>query len=102
MAESPPIFDHALLRLRRRRAVALGPATFLLDRVAQDMADRLAAVLRRFDVAVDLGTPGGAVRSALAGIDSVRAIITADVDENSTVVADAEALPFGDATLDLV
>ena len=33
MAESPLIFDRALIRARRRRAVALGPATFLLDRL---------------------------------------------------------------------
>ena len=38
------IFDRALLRHRRRRAAALGPATFLLDRVADDLAERLAAV----------------------------------------------------------
>jgi SAM-dependent methyltransferase len=30
------------------------------------MADRLTAVLRRFDLAADIGTPAGAVRSALA------------------------------------
>jgi len=102
MADSPVIFDRALLRLRRRRAIALGAATFLLDRVASDIGDRLAAVLRRFDVAVDLGTPGGAVRAALAELGSVGTIITATMDSGSAVVADEEALPFGDATLDLV
>jgi SAM-dependent methyltransferase len=102
MADSPMIFDRALLRLRLRRAMALGPATFLLDRVAGEMADRLAAVLRRFDLAVDLGTPGTAVRTALASLGSVGRIIAADVAGGSTVVADEEALPFGDATLDLV
>jgi SAM-dependent methyltransferase len=102
MADSPMIFDRALLRFRLRRAMALGPATFLLDRVAGEMADRLAAVLRRFDLAVDLGTPGTAVRTALASLGSVGRIIAADVASGSTVVADEEALPFGDATLDLV
>jgi len=102
MADSPAIFDRALLRLRSRRAMALGPVTFLLDRAANDMADRLAAVLRRFDVAVDLGTPGRAVRTVLAGLASVGTIIAAKVERGSTVIADEEALPFGDATLDLV
>jgi SAM-dependent methyltransferase len=102
MADSPLIFDRALLRLRRRRAMALGPATFLLDRVAAEMADRLAAVLRRFDLAVDLGTPGTALRTALASLGSVGTMIAADVEGGSTVVADEEALPFSDATLDLV
>jgi SAM-dependent methyltransferase len=102
------IFDRALLRRRRQRAAALGPATFLLDHVADDMADRLAAVVRRFDRAVDLGTPGTAVRAALSGLGSVGTIIGADVTAGSAanpesfVVADAEALPFANATLDLV
>jgi SAM-dependent methyltransferase len=104
------IFDRTLLRLRQRRATALGPATFLLDRVAEDLADRLAAVLRRFELALDLGTPGDAVRKAVAGLGSVGTIVAARAipDASATagatafVVADEEALPFGDATLDLV
>ena len=65
MSQSPIIFDRNLLRARRRRAAALGPATFLIDRVAEDFSDRLATVLRRFELAVDLGTPTDAVRRAL-------------------------------------
>ena len=107
MADNPMIFDRALLRRRRRRAAALGPATFLLDRVADDLAERLTTVLRRFDLAVDLGTPGDAVRNALARLESVGRIVAADVMPDTTrgeifVAADEEALPFGDATLDLV
>src|SRR5206468_891205 len=45
MADSPVIFDRRMLRIRRARAIALGPSTFLADRVAEDMADRLAAVV---------------------------------------------------------
>jgi SAM-dependent methyltransferase len=107
MAENPMIFDRALLRRRRRRAAALGPATFLLDRVADDLAERLATVLRRFDLAVDLGTPGEAVRKALARLESVGKVVAADVMPDAArgeifVADDEEALPFGDATLDLV
>ena len=107
MAESPRIFDRALLRQRRRRAAALGPATFLLDRAADDLADRLAAVLRRFELAADLGTPGGAVRAALARLGSVGTIVAAGTLPNASrgtpvVVADEEALPFGAERLDLV
>jgi SAM-dependent methyltransferase len=107
MAENPMIFDRALLRQRRRRAAALGPATFLLDRVADDFAERLATVLRRFDLTVDLGTPGEAVRNALARLESVGGIVAADVMPDVArgeifVAAGEEALPFGDATLDLV
>ncbi len=106
---SPLIFDRTLIRARRRRAVTLGPATFLLDRVADDLAERLAAVLRRFDLAVDLGTPGEAVRAALARLGSVGTIVAADAMPDSEamrarpyIVADEEMLPFREGALDLV
>jgi SAM-dependent methyltransferase len=111
MAEGPMIFDHALIRRRRRRAAALGRATFLLDRIALDLAERLAAVLRRFELAADLATPGEAVRAALARLETVGAIVAADAvrdaavaatDKRKYVAADEEALPFRDASLDLV
>ncbi len=109
MAEGPQIFDRALIRRRHRRAAVLGPATFLLDRVADDVADRLAAVLRRFDLALDLGTPGEAVRTALAGLGTVGTIVRASAapDDGKKrpekfVAADEEALPFGDGAFDLV
>ena len=109
MAQGPIIFDRRLLRMRRRRAVAMGPATFLLDRVADDIADRLATVLRRFDLAVDLGTPGEAVHLALAGLESIGAIVAVDADAERLaahrglgVAADEELLPFRDGALDLV
>lgn len=66
-AAPPVLFDPALLRARRDRARRLGPAGFLLDRVASDMAERLAAVLRDFRQAADIGTPGDQVRNALSG-----------------------------------
>ena len=88
----PVIFDRRLLRVRLARAAAIGPATFLLDRVAVEIAERLSAVLRTFAVAVDLGTPTDAVRRAIAG----------RVGTLAAVVADEEALPFRDASLDLV
>jgi SAM-dependent methyltransferase len=109
MAEGPLIFDRALVRARRRRALALGPATFLLDRVAGDLADRLAAVLRRFELALDLGTPGEAVRIALARLGSVGTIIAAGATPDiaathrgRSVIADEEALPFAEGAFDLV
>jgi SAM-dependent methyltransferase len=89
---NPAIFDRRLLRARRVRAAALGPVTFLLDRVAVDFAERLSAVLRKFDIAVDLGTPTDALRRAIA--DQIGTV--------APIVADEEALPFRDASLDLV
>ena len=62
MPSSPTIFDRQLLRTppcaRRRR---LAPATFLIDRVAQELGERLSVVLRQFERAADLGTPTDAV-----------------------------------------
>jgi SAM-dependent methyltransferase len=107
MSAHPLVFDRALLRARRRRALRLGPATFLVDRVAADLADRLATVLRSFALAVDLATPSDAVRRALR--DRVGAIVAVDhvieglsQDPGLRIAADEEALPFRDASLDLV
>jgi SAM-dependent methyltransferase len=111
MSENPLIFDRALIRRRQRRANVLDAATFLLDRAAADLADRLGAVLRRFDVAVDLGTPTDAVRQALAQLGLVETIIAvrsteqgppSPIANEKIVVADEEALPFRDGSLDLV
>jgi len=108
MSESPLLFDRMLIRARRRRAASIGPATFLLDRVADDLADRLAAVLRRFDLALDLGTPNDVIRATLARLGSIGGIVSADAALSGTralapfVVADEEALPFRDAAFDLV
>jgi SAM-dependent methyltransferase len=116
MAMTPLIFDRSLVRARRRRALKAGPETFLIDRVAEEFADRLKAVLRRFDIAADLGTPTGAVRAALARSGSIATMIAVDPlidgarglagDEASApplrVAADEEALPFAAGALDLV
>ena len=108
MSTSPTIFDRPLLRARRRRAERLGASDFLIERVADEMAERLAVVLRQFDRAVDLGTPGEAVRRALAASGKVSAIVAAGPLATPApagtlaVVADEEALPFRDGALDLV
>src|SRR5262245_14140631 len=111
MSSNHVVFDRQLLRARRTRAAALGPSTFLIERVAQDLADRLATVLRRFDCAVDLGTPTDAARRALAVSGKVGSVIAADALASAhsfpgpqalAVAADEEALPFRDGALDLV
>src|SRR5688500_16718819 len=97
MSQNPVVFDRKLLRLRRARAEKLGLSTFLVERVADDIAERLSAVLRRFELAVDVGTPGDAVRRALAASGKVGAVIASDA-----LMADEEALPFREGSLDLV
>src|SRR3954452_199173 len=109
MAHAAALFDRQLLRTRRRRAAAIGPATFLVERIADDLVERLGAVLRRFDLAVDLGTPNDAVRRALAHSAKVGTVIAVDPVAQHlppwpalAVAADEEALPFRDGSLALV
>jgi SAM-dependent methyltransferase len=112
MTEQPLIFDHRLLRMRRQRAAALEVPVFLIRRAADDLADRLAAVLRHFERAVVLGPPTEAVLEVLAASGKAGLIVAAAarVDRRSelnkcdalAIAADEEALPFSDGSLDLV
>src|SRR4051812_49146581 len=102
MAQSPLVFDRALLRRRQARPPALRFQTFLLEPVASDLADRVGAVLREFDTAVDLGTPADAVRTAVAGITSIGHLDRVASSPDADVVADEETLPLRDGSLDLV
>ena len=97
MSSDPTIFDRRLLRTRQRRARALGPETFLIDRVADELGERLSAVLRQFQRAADIGTPTDALRRVLMAGGKVAMIVGAD-----SVTIDEETLPFADGSLDLV
>jgi SAM-dependent methyltransferase len=97
----PLIFDRKLLRARRARALR-DPVTFLLDRAADDLALRLSAVLRTFDLAADLGTPFDTVRQQLSDRVGTIIAVAPNAAGRLAVVADEEALPFRDASLDLV
>src|SRR4051812_28812273 len=91
---APILFDRALLRARWKRAARQGAATFLLDRAAEDMAERLHAVLREFTNAADIGTPGDQVRDALASrVGQLAHIHLPD--------RESEPLPLAPASIDL-
>ncbi|MEW6256418.1 MAG: methyltransferase domain-containing protein [Pseudomonadota bacterium] len=117
----PLVFDRALGRRRLARAAALEPADFLLERTAEDLAERVATVKRAFAQALDLGTATDAVARALCdpllwppgsegGIGALYRAAPLARSRNDgasatpvpLVVADEEALPFADASLDLV
>ena len=104
----PKIFDRALLRARRRRAVSYGAATFLLERACEDILERLQAVKRDFTLTLDLGTPGGALRDALTmhkigGTTVAAEPLAAYLRRGGlTVAADEEALPFRNESFDLI
>jgi SAM-dependent methyltransferase len=104
MSGAPLIFDRKLLRARQARARKLGPVAFLAVQVAEDLAERLRAVVRTFSIAVDLGSPGDAVQRALTQEPAIGRLISvkASADEaGCTVVADEEMLPFAEASIDL-
>lgn len=86
MSAPSVIFDKALLEARRQRARKQGAETFLLDRVAADLGERLSAVLRTFERAADIGTPGDVVRRGLLA---------------SGKVASVEGVPFQDEVLSM-
>ena len=89
---APVLFDRALLRTRQARALGPGPATFLLDRVAEDMAERLQAVVREFKNAADVGTPGDQARNALRGRVNQIARIELPDRESEPLAFEAESL----------
>lgn len=94
-ASPPKVFDLALLRKRLARAAKAGAETFLLDRVVAELAERLHAVTRDFQNAVDLGSPGhGAADVLAASIKQSRHV--------AWPTSDNEALPLEAHSLDLV
>jgi SAM-dependent methyltransferase len=92
---APILFDRALLQARQRRALKQGPVTFLLDRVAEDMEERLAAVKRNFAEVADVWTPSDALRKPLR--DRFKSFTHIDL-----LNAAQEVLPFQQEALDLV
>ena len=92
---APMLFDRALLLARQRRARRLGAAEFLLDRVAEDMDERLHAVMRDFSDAADLWTPGEVLRGPVRG--RFKTLTELRLEDSPD-----EVLPFQPGSLDLV
>jgi SAM-dependent methyltransferase len=90
---TPVLFDRALLRARQARARKQGEVTFLLERVAEDMADRISAVMRDFADVADIWTPGELLRAPLANRFKSVARIRLD--------GDSEVLPLQPESIDL-
>src|SRR5689334_16374462 len=97
---APLVFDRPLVRRRLQRALGQGYVDFLLARAVEDLEERLAAVLRPFPQALDLGTPTPVAAEALRlrGHEVVR---LAPTPEPGAVLGDEERLPFGGERFDL-
>lgn len=110
MSETPCLFNQDLLRARLQRAVKQDPADFLLARAADDLAERLDAVLRSFDTVLDLATPGPHAVEVIATSGKAKHVLQAPpLSEMAapyggveTVQADPALLPFAPASLDVV
>ena len=94
---APILFDRALLRARQARALKQGPVTFLLDRVREDLEERLQAVTRSFSDAADIWTPGEALRKPLA--DRYQSIRHVDLGLSETLPLQPESLDLAVSAL---
>jgi SAM-dependent methyltransferase len=104
------IFDRRLIVERRNRAAGrIASHDFLLQRVADDLVERLAAVNRRFPNAASLGAYHGLIGRRLRRVPAIE--LVTDVEAAGRLLAQCdgprvqaveEALPFADQSLDLV
>ena len=106
MDTAPHVFDRALVRGRIERALRSGFASFLLERAAADLEERLGAVTRPFQDALDIGTPtsvaaeaGGRARPGLPVFRLAPAL--SSPGGGLGIVGDEEALPIAPGSVDL-
>lgn len=92
---TPLLFDDAqLARQRHRAAAGFASVAFLMERMASDLADRIAATRRTFRVALNLGGEDGYLAAALEAVG---------VDQMTTLIPTTpEALPASESTFDLI
>ena len=109
MQTPPHLFDPLLYRQRLKRAYQHGPADFLLARAADDLADRLSVISRRFPIALDWASPGPHGAEVLATSDAIDRVIRAcPIPEAQgfgpwqTLLCDPAVVPFQSDSLDLI
>ncbi len=110
-ASTPRLFDRRLLDERRRRALArpdADSARFLLAAVAAELADRLSLVQRSFAVGVELAGHTGETAALVAPAGQVETLLRIERETSLlagaplALVADEEALPLKENSVDLV
>ena len=101
----PRLIDRVAFASARRRARKSGGGPdFLGQRVAEDMADRLAATLRPFPHALDLASPDDAIAEMLRARPGAERVVRMafEPDDGGCLLGDPQALPFAPECLDLV
>ncbi|MEM9028398.1 MAG: methyltransferase domain-containing protein [Pseudomonadota bacterium] len=104
------VFDRSLLSARRDRAAGhIASCAFLLDRVMDDVVDRLGIVRRSFEDVVCLGSHHGAPGRALRAALPDASVIETDVSQamcrlcdGPAMCVDEEVLPFDAASVDCI
>lgn len=103
------LFDPSLIAANRRRAVNAGDprSAFLLDLVAEEMADRLSVVERTFEKGVELFGVTGATTRACLSTGKVKSMTRIEMegtapDEDGVTQAPLEHLPLEPKSLNLV
>lgn len=103
-----PIFDTPLLLQRKRRALGrpVAGADFLMRRIADDFADRLDAVERKFARAAVLFCQTSAAFDAIKASGKAGDIVRVEADalflgDEAGIVAPPETVPFEPESLDL-
>ncbi|MER8595267.1 MULTISPECIES: methyltransferase domain-containing protein [unclassified Mesorhizobium] len=103
-----PVIDTSLWLARKRRALArpIASADFLMRRAAEDLADRLGAVERRFGKAASLFCQTPAAAEVLAESGKVTENVRVEADAaflggQPGLLAPLETVPFEPESLDL-
>jgi len=104
-----PLFDTKLLIARKRRALAhpVAGADFLLARVAEELAERLATVERRFENAVAAFCVTPAARDAVLASGKAENVLRIEADASflgaeGVQAATPEILPLEPESADLI
>ncbi|MGE0282238.1 MAG: methyltransferase domain-containing protein [Rhizobiaceae bacterium] len=101
------LFDTELVTRRKVRALAkrVEGAEFLMDRAAEDLADRLATVERRFERAAAIGCLTGAAANVLERSGKVGEVIRVEANQrllaSTGLVMQGERLPLEPESIDL-
>lgn len=103
-----PIFDASLVTAHRRRAVQhpVAGADFLVARAAEDLADRLATVERKFERAAAIFGVSPAATAVLAASGKAAEVMRVEADAaflggGPGVVSDAETIALEPESIDL-
>lgn len=115
MTDTPHIFDRALLKARRAKALSrpnCSDVDFLLRDVAEDVAYRLSLIKRDFPLVLDYGCHTGLVSQEIAKLGTIGEVISADHALSSPsllqtlpglfIKADEELFPFAGEQFDLI